>query len=97
MLNAATVATFFAGVTGEVAHLLSKVPLLTVSPKKATALQYSGVDVETTIGSAVQTLWFSSLVLSIGSAVTSLLVLTWRQAVLWVLSYYTIENSDLHF
>lgn len=48
----------------------------------ASTLQYTGIDVGTTIGRAVQTLWFTSLVLSIGSAVTSLLVLAWRQAVL---------------
>lgn len=38
---------------------------------------------------AVNTLWFSSLVLSIGSAINGLLAMTWRQAVLWVRLSFT--------
>ena len=33
---------------------------------------------------AVNTFWYSSLVLSIGAAVTGMLAMTWRQAVLYV-------------
>lgn len=53
-----------------------------IARNSASTLQYTGIDIGTTIGRAVQTMWFTSLVLSIGSAVTSLLVLAWRQAVL---------------
>jgi len=62
LLNAATIATFFAGVS-------------------ATTLQYSVALVNKPIEVSVNTLWFSSLVLSIGSAVNGLLAMTWRQAV----------------
>lgn len=81
MLNASTVATFFAGVAGKMSASAPNSSNL-IAKNSASTLQYTGIDIETTIGRAVQTLWFTSLVLSIGSAVTSLLVLAWRQAVL---------------
>jgi hypothetical protein len=64
LLNAATVATFFAGVA-------------------ATVLQFSIELNETPTQVAANTLWFASLVLSIGSAINGLLAMTWRQAVLY--------------
>ncbi|KAI5122672.1 hypothetical protein M0805_007932 [Coniferiporia weirii] len=60
--DAATVATFFAGVA-------------------ATVIQYSIVDVTSARGIAVNTLWFSSLALSAGSAISAMLALSWRSAV----------------
>ncbi|KAI5117378.1 hypothetical protein M0805_001921 [Coniferiporia weirii] len=47
----------------------------------ATALQYTINAPSSNLGAAVKALWFSSLVLSIGSAVTSMLAMTWRNAV----------------
>ncbi|KAI5122680.1 hypothetical protein M0805_007940 [Coniferiporia weirii] len=61
-LNAATVATFFAGVA-------------------ATTLQYSVANTSSKREVAINTLWFASLVLSIGSAITGMLAMTWRLAV----------------
>ncbi|KAH8112091.1 hypothetical protein DFH11DRAFT_1609623 [Phellopilus nigrolimitatus] len=62
LLNAATVATFFAGVA-------------------ATTLQYSVQLNSSKREVAMNTLWFSSLVLSIGAAITGMLAMTWRAAV----------------
>lgn len=42
---------------------------------------------------AVNTLWFSSLVLAIGAAITGMLAMTWRQAVLYVLSQILLTSS----
>ncbi|KLO17305.1 hypothetical protein SCHPADRAFT_994468 [Schizopora paradoxa] len=47
----------------------------------ATTLQYSFNTTRTPVDNATNTLWFAALVLSIGSAVSSLLTMTWRQAI----------------
>ena len=65
LLNAATVATFFAGVA-------------------ATTLQYTVGLTSRKREVAMNTLWFVSLVLSIGAAITGMLAMTWRLAVLFV-------------
>ncbi|KAL5478898.1 hypothetical protein ACEPAI_2175 [Sanghuangporus weigelae] len=62
LLNAATVATFFAGVA-------------------ATTLQYSVELPSSKREEVINTLWFISLVLSIGAAITGMLAMTWRLAV----------------
>ncbi|KAJ7475842.1 WD40-repeat-containing domain protein [Mycena latifolia] len=46
-----------------------------------TTIQYSFATVTSTLEISVNTLWFSSLVLSVSSAVNSLLAMTWRQAI----------------
>jgi hypothetical protein len=71
LFNAATVATFFAGVA-------------------ATALQFSIESNITRVQIAANTLWFASLILSIGSAINGLMAMTWRQAVLYArtIPYY---------
>ncbi|KAJ6531785.1 hypothetical protein B0H19DRAFT_1188575 [Mycena capillaripes] len=46
-----------------------------------TTIQYSFNNVTTPLQIAVNTLWFSSLVLSVSSAINSLLAMTWRQAI----------------
>lgn len=48
----------------------------------ATTLQTSfGVQIQSSILPIVNTLWFCSLVLSIGAALNSLVVVTWKQTV----------------
>lgn len=86
LLNASTVATFFAGVAGKWSEIIN--PVLCSFPCVATTLQYSVVNFQTKIDVAVNTLWFASLVLSIGSAITGMLAMTWRQAVLYVSSWF---------
>ncbi|KAJ7650280.1 WD40-repeat-containing domain protein [Roridomyces roridus] len=44
-------------------------------------IQYSFTDITSPLQIAVNTLWFSSLVLSVSSAINSLLAMTWRQAI----------------
>jgi hypothetical protein len=63
LLNAATIATFFAGVS-------------------ASTLQFSASSNDSHPKIAANSLWFASLVLSVGSAINALLAMTWRQAVL---------------
>ncbi|KAJ6576423.1 hypothetical protein DFH09DRAFT_1149298 [Mycena vulgaris] len=46
-----------------------------------TTIQYSFAQVTSPLQIAVNTLWFSSLVLSVSSAINSLLAMTWRQAI----------------
>jgi len=50
----------------------------------ATTLQFSYGETDTPIKITVNALWFSSLILSIAAAVSSLMGLTWKQAVLYV-------------
>ncbi|KAJ8082886.1 hypothetical protein PM082_008743 [Marasmius tenuissimus] len=70
----------------------------------ATTLQFSYEIVDSASGNAVNSLWFLSLVFSIGAAVNSLLGLTWKQAMYrspghrvpwWVLIW--IKRSPLVF
>ncbi|KAJ7903566.1 WD40-repeat-containing domain protein [Mycena olivaceomarginata] len=46
-----------------------------------TTIQYSYMNVQSRLEISVNTLWFSSLVLSVSSAINSLLAMTWRQAI----------------
>ncbi|KAJ6513294.1 hypothetical protein C8R45DRAFT_963145 [Mycena sanguinolenta] len=46
-----------------------------------TTIQYSYLNVRSRLEVAVNTLWFSSLVLSVSSAINSMLAMTWRQAI----------------
>ena len=46
----------------------------------ATTLQFSYTEVSTTLGATVNLLWFTSLIFSVSSGVSSLLGMTWRKS-----------------
>lgn len=81
MLNASSMATFLAGVVGKMLCTIFHVCLF-LYVSVATTLQYAEIDLETTVGRVTQTLWFLSLVLTIGSAATSMLASAWRQTIM---------------
>ena len=83
LLNAATVATFFAGVAGKYDQIIDR-RSYSIDSCTATTLQYSIELTSRKREVAMNTLWFASLVLSIGAAITGMLAMTWRLAVLCV-------------